>query len=61
MKRAEVQRKFDAIVEFAELDTFIDTPVKRYSSGMALRLGFAVAAFSNQRCCWSTRYWPSVT
>ena len=44
MKRREIQRKFDEIVEFAEVARFIDTPVKRYSSGMQLRLAFAVAA-----------------
>lgn len=44
LKKAEIQRRFDSIVSFAELDKFIDTPVKRYSSGMAVRLGFAVAA-----------------
>jgi ABC-type polysaccharide/polyol phosphate transport system ATPase subunit len=44
MSRAEVSRKFDDIVEFAGLAKFIDTPVKRYSSGMYARLGFAVAA-----------------
>ena len=44
MTRAEVARKFDEIVEFAEIDRFIDTPVKRYSSGMYVRLAFAVAA-----------------
>jgi lipopolysaccharide transport system ATP-binding protein len=44
MKRAEIARKFDEIVEFAEVERFIDTPVKRYSSGMYLRLAFAVAA-----------------
>ncbi len=44
MKHAEVQRKFDEIVSFAEVEQFIDTPVKRYSSGMYLRLAFAVAA-----------------
>lgn len=44
MTRAEVARKFDEIVEFAGLATFIDTPVKRYSSGMYARLGFSVAA-----------------
>lgn len=44
MKRAEIARKFDEIVAFAEVEKFIDTPVKRYSSGMYLRLAFAVAA-----------------
>ncbi|HLW71096.1 MAG TPA: ABC transporter ATP-binding protein [Candidatus Binataceae bacterium] len=44
MRRAEIARKFDAIVAFAEVERFIDTPVKRYSSGMHVRLAFAVAA-----------------
>ncbi len=44
MRRAEIKRKFDEIVAFAEVEKFIDTPVKRYSSGMYLRLAFAVAA-----------------
>jgi lipopolysaccharide transport system ATP-binding protein len=44
MKRGEIERKFDEIVDFAEVDKFIDTPVKHYSSGMYLRLAFAVAA-----------------
>jgi len=44
MKRAETARKFDEIVAFSEVEKFIDTPVKRYSSGMYLRLAFAVAA-----------------
>lgn len=44
MRRAEILRKFDEIVAFAEVEQFIDTPVKHYSSGMAVRLAFAVAA-----------------
>jgi lipopolysaccharide transport system ATP-binding protein len=44
MKKAEIERKFDEIAKFAEIDKFIDTPVKRYSSGMYVRLAFAVAA-----------------
>jgi len=44
MKKAEIDRKFDEIVDFAGIEKFIDTPVKRYSSGMYMRLAFAVAA-----------------
>jgi lipopolysaccharide transport system ATP-binding protein len=44
MSRKEIRRKFDEIVAFAEIDRFLDTPVKRYSSGMYVRLAFAVAA-----------------
>lgn len=44
MKRAEIKQRFDQIVEFAGIEQFLDTPVKRYSSGMYARLGFAVAA-----------------
>ncbi len=44
MTRPEIRRKFDEIVDFAEIARFVDTPVKRYSSGMKVRLGFAVAA-----------------
>ena len=47
MKKAEVKKKFDRIVAFSEMEKFIDTPVKRYSSGMYVRLGFAVAAHIN--------------
>lgn len=45
MKRSEIKRKFDEIVDFAGVEKFIDTPLKHYSSGMQLRLAFAVAAF----------------
>lgn len=45
MRRSEIQRRFDDIVNFAGVERFIDTPVKHYSSGMAMRLGFAVSAF----------------
>ncbi|MEM7033994.1 MAG: ABC transporter ATP-binding protein, partial [Chloroflexota bacterium] len=44
MSRVEIRRKFDEIVDFAEVEKFLDTPVKRYSSGMYVRLAFAVAA-----------------
>lgn len=44
MRRAEIRRKFDEIVAFAEVERFIDTPVKRYSSGMYMRLAFSIAA-----------------
>jgi lipopolysaccharide transport system ATP-binding protein len=45
MKKADIDRNFDEIVDFAEVEEFIDTPVKHYSSGMHLRLAFAVAAY----------------
>lgn len=44
MKKAEIERNLDAIIDFADIERFIDTPVKRYSSGMYVRLAFAVAA-----------------
>ncbi len=45
MKKTEIQKNFDAIVDFSEIEKFLDTPLKHYSSGMQLRLAFAVAAF----------------
>ena len=45
--RREIERRFDAIVDFAELERFIDTPLKHYSSGMTVRLGFAIAINSD--------------
>lgn len=45
MNKAEIKSKFDEIVQFSECEAFIDTPIKRYSSGMKVRLGFAVAVF----------------
>jgi lipopolysaccharide transport system ATP-binding protein len=47
MKRREIDRKLDAIIDFAELEKFIDTPIKRYSTGMYVRLAFSVAAHIN--------------
>ena len=44
MSRREIKAKFDGIVDFAEVEKFLDTPVKRYSSGMYMRLAVAVAA-----------------
>jgi lipopolysaccharide transport system ATP-binding protein len=44
MKRDEIKKHFDAIVDFAGVEKFLDTPVKRYSSGMYVRLGFAISA-----------------
>ncbi len=44
MRRSDIERRFDAIVAFSEIGAFLDTPVKRYSSGMYVRLAFAVAA-----------------
>jgi lipopolysaccharide transport system ATP-binding protein len=66
MKSAEIDRKFDEIVDFSEVGQFIDTPVKRYSSGMYLRLAFAVAAHlepeilvvEDERCSATGTYCP---
>ena len=62
MRRREIDRKFEEIVAFAEVDEFIDTQVNRYSSGMYLRLGFAVAAhlevdilLVDEVLAWATR------
>ena len=44
MRKREIDRKFDEIVDFSGVERFLDTPVKRYSSGMSVRLAFAVAA-----------------
>ena len=61
MRRGEIARKFDAIVAFAEVDRFVDTAVKHYSSGMYVRLAFAVAAHLDRRFSSSTRCWRSAT
>ena len=50
MKRAEIEGKFDDIVAFADSEKFMDTPVKHYSSGMYVRLAFAVATHCSAEC-----------
>ena len=57
MRRHEITRKFDEIVSFAEIEKFLDTPVKRYSTGMYMRLAFAVAANLNPKSCWWMKCW----
>jgi lipopolysaccharide transport system ATP-binding protein len=52
MHRSEISQKFDEIVDFSEIEKFLDTPVKHYSSGMYVRLAFAVAATSIPRFSW---------
>ena len=47
MKKIEIDKRFDDIIDFSGCSLFVDTPVKRFSSGMRVRLGFAVAAFLN--------------
>jgi lipopolysaccharide transport system ATP-binding protein len=61
MRRAEIGRKFDAIAAFAEVEQFLDTPVKRYSSGMYTRLAFAVPPTWSRKSWWWTRCWRSAT
>ena len=58
MSKTEIDGKFDEIVAFSEIDKFIDTPVKHYSSGMYVRLAFAVAAHLSRRFWWWTKCWP---
>ncbi len=55
MTKAEITRKLDEIVAFAGVEKYIDTPVKRYSSGMTVRLGFAIAAHLEPEFWWWTR------
>ena len=57
MNRAEIKNHFDAIVDFAEVEKFLDTPVKRYSSGMYVRLAFAVAAHLEPEILVIDVYW----
>ena len=61
MTRAEIRRKFDEIVAYPEVETFIDPPVKHFSSSMYLRLAFAVAAHLDPRSCSSTKCWRWAT
>jgi len=61
MTQREIQRKFDEIVAFAEVERFLDTPVKRYSSGMYVRLAFAVAAHLDPEILLVDEFLPWVT
>lgn len=61
MRKSEISERFDEIVAFSGVERFIDTPVKHYSSGMYLRLAFAVAAHLRTRFSSLTRSWPSAT
>ena len=58
MKKEEIRRRFDAIVEFAEIGEFLDMPVKRYSSGMYVRLGLLWPLILSRRSCWWTKFCP---
>lgn len=57
MKKREIDAKFEEIVRFAEIDQFPDTPMKHYSSGIYVRLAFAVAAHMDLGSCWWMRRW----
>ncbi|MBK6524648.1 MAG: hypothetical protein IPG07_03275 [Crocinitomicaceae bacterium] len=51
MSKAEITSKLDQIIDFSGCAAYIDTPVKRYSSGMLVRLGFSVAAYGSRHTC----------